>query len=155
MTTATMQKVPAKEIEVKTEQIRILTGVNPQTNLQPRRDLAGCRLKMPNAAPVYVINPEGYRQWIPDPSTYNNLFANWNEIYVYLDADKIALAPPLSVGAVLAKSSNNTAVYLISNGVKRWIINPPIFDKFDFAWDQILVLPPVVVDAIPTGPNWD
>lgn len=99
---------------------------------------------------VYLI-VDGTRQWIPDADTFNNLFRDWGGIIYYPGIDGIDEGPALATGAVLAKSSQSDPVYLVSNNQKRFIVNSDVFNDYNFAWGNIVVLPPVIMDSIPTG----
>jgi hypothetical protein len=94
-----------------------------------------------------------FLQWIPNPNTYNNLFVDWNGVY-RVDTATMAIGPALSDGAVLAKGNASAAVYIVSNGKKRWIISPAVMEKYHFNWNHIFVVPQVLIDSIPTGNNW-
>lgn len=72
---------------------------------------------------------------------------------VDINIDEIAASTPLSDGAILAKA-DTAPVYLVSNGLKRWITSPAVMDKYNFSWDRVYVLPRSVIDSIPTGPSW-
>lgn len=115
-----------------------------------RPDLNGVRLKGPASPAIYVVI-DGYRRWIPDPATYNNLFRDWNGVIVVSNLPDIAEAEPLTSGAVLARPAGMAPVYLVSNGVKRWITAPSVMDKYYFNWSRVQNLPPNVVNSIPTG----
>jgi hypothetical protein len=121
---------------------------------EPRPDLAGLRIKAANAAPIYLIDPEGYRRWIPDPVTFDNLFRGWDGVIVVLDIASIAARSNISSGAVLIRGNGRAPVYLVSNGFKRWITSPAAMDKYYFDWNKVQVLPPIVVDSIQTGASW-
>jgi hypothetical protein len=137
----------SKGVTLTTPKHRLTAG-------QPRPDLAGLRVKAPNAAPIYLIDPEGYRRWIPNPATYENLFRDWNGVVPVLDVTSVPERAALSSGAVLVRGEGTAPVYLVSNGMKRWITSPATMDKYYFAWNKIHVLPPVVVDSIRTGRAW-
>lgn len=143
----------AKDIEKRTDPYSLSLGTAPAA-AGPRPDLAGTRVKLPNQPNIYLIDPEGYRRWIPDPGTYNNLFRDWNGVVVDLDVNAIAEGSPLTDGAVLARASNSAPVYLVSNSVKRWITSPSAMDKYYFNWNRVYVIPPALVEFIPQGPNW-
>jgi len=145
--------VPAKEIEVKTTQMEVLRGVMPASLRSPRPDLAGLRLTPLTGGPIYLVNPEGLLQWIPNPATYNNLFRDWNGVY-RVDIATMPIGTALSDGAILAKGNVSSAVYIVSNGKKRWITSPAVMDKYYFNWNHIYVVPQVLVDSIPTGIIW-
>lgn len=145
---------PAKELETKTAPIEMKIGITPELFSTPRPDLSGLRVKMPNQPAIYLIDPEGYRRWIPDPPTYNNLFRSWGGVVVDINIDEIASSTPLSDGAILARAEGAAPVYLVSNGIKRWITSPQVMDKYNFNWDRVYVLPGVLIDSIPTGANW-
>ncbi len=112
----------------------------------------GERVKASNSGPVYLIL-HGHLRWIPNPGTYTNLFASWDDILVsdYL-VDNVPQGPALTNGAVLAKGSH-PQTYLVTNGQKLWIPNPETFKKFGFNAGKVVTVPDVVIDFIPTGPN--
>lgn len=113
----------------------------------------GERVKGSNSDPIYLVL-NGQLSWIPDSTTYNNLFANWNNVVVsdYL-VDNIPRGPALSVGAVLAKGAASAPVYLITNGKKQWIPDPAVLAKFNFNGGKVVATPQVIIDAIPSGAN--
>src|SRR4051794_37367351 len=57
--------------------------------------------------------------WIPDPTTYNNLFKDWNGIVVndYL-INNMPHGATLTSGAVLAQATGTAPVYLATNNMK-------------------------------------
>ncbi|PSJ26899.1 hypothetical protein B7P34_20475 [Streptosporangium nondiastaticum] len=113
-------------------------------------ELNGARVKGVNSPAIYLIL-DGKRRWIPNPATYNNLFRDWNGIQSVVDIGAIDDGGQLSDGAILAKSPSGPAVYLVSNGIKRWITSPAAMDKYYFDWNKIVNLSPVALDSIPTG----
>ncbi|GAA0588796.1 hypothetical protein GCM10010172_87190 [Paractinoplanes ferrugineus] len=123
-------------------------------DLGARPDLACARVKSPTQPQVYVIDPEGYRRWIPNPATYESLFRSWEGIVVSLETNQIAERAPLDDGAFLGKAESQPHVYLVSNGMKRWIINMGVFDKGWFTGARMKTLPDAAMAAIPTGPYW-
>lgn len=145
---------PAKELEVKTAQHELTIGIQPAALGNPRPDLAGLRVKTPNQPQIYLIDPDGYRRWIPNPQTYNNLFRDWNGVVIDININEISESAPLTDGAILARPQGAAPVYLVSNGIKRWITSPAVMDKYYFNWATVYQLPHVSLDFIPTGPNW-
>lgn len=123
--------------------------------LGTRTDLSGCRIKSPNDPAVFLIDPEGYRRWIPDQYTYNRLFTTWGGIIIDIDVVEIARGSDLSHGATLIRCEESSPVYFVSNGHKRWVTSPGVMGKYSFRWpsggDLVAA---AVVDAIPAGPNW-
>jgi hypothetical protein len=146
------ETAPASAAKLKT--MALALGVNPAEAPIPRPDLSGARLKSPTNPDVYLVDPEGYLRLIPDPDTYNNLFRDWNGITESTDLNEIARGSDITDGAVLAKASNSDPVYLISNGIKRWITSPGVMDKYYFNWGNIVGLPQTAIDPIPQGANW-
>jgi hypothetical protein len=112
----------------------------------------GERVKGSNSAPVYLIL-HGQLRWIPDPTTYNNLFKDWNGISIndYL-VDNVPAGATLTSGAVLAKGSA-APIYLVTNGQKLWIPDPTVFNKFYFNSGKVITVPDVVINFVPQGPN--
>ncbi len=139
-----------KELEVKTTFEDVTVGIEPKTMLEPRPDLNGLRVKSPASDAIYLID-EGYLRWIPNPKTYNNLFRDWNGIIVDIDIHDIPKSDPISDGAILARPSNETPVYLIDNFMKRHITSNAVMDKYYFDWDRVYAVPRILLDFIPTG----
>ena len=117
-----------------------------------RPELAGMRVKGVNDPPIYLIDNDGTRRWVTDPTTFNSLFRNWNGIEEFADINAIDRGPDIH-GAILAKDPNLAPVFLIDNGHKRWITSPQVMDKFNFSWDTIWKIPDVALRAIPNGPD--
>jgi hypothetical protein len=145
--------VPVKEIEVLTQHIELTRGVSPESLSVPRPDLAGLRLTPLQGGPIYVVNPEGFLLWIPNPSTYNSLFRDWSGVY-RVDTANMSIGAALSDGAILAKGSLSAKVYLVSNGRKRWITSPATMDKYYFNWSRVYVVPQILIDSMVTGASW-
>lgn len=145
---------PAKELEIKTQFLGPKAGVKQPTNSTPRPDLAGMRVKLPDDAAIYLIDPLGYRRWIPNPPTYNNLFINWDGVIIDININEISTESPLTSGAVLAKGQESDPVYLVSNNQKRHIASPAVMSKYYFNWDTIYEVPQILIDLIQTGPSW-
>jgi hypothetical protein len=112
----------------------------------------GERVIASNGGAIYLVK-NGQLQWIPDPTTYNNLFVSWNGVVVsdYL-INNIPHGPALTTGAILAKG-NSATVYLITNNQKQGIPDMATFNKFYFNSKTIVTLPQIVVDFLLTGPN--
>ena len=98
----------------------------------------------------------GYLRWIPDPTTYNNLFRDWNGIVNDPNVVKtIALGSDLiTSGAYLAQSPTTFKVYLMTNGTKNWITSPTAMDKYYFSWSAIRQVDDTTLNGIPDGVNF-
>ena len=150
---AQLMTAPATEIEVRTEPLAVKRGLTPSA-IAPRPDLAGLRLKSPNDAAIYMVDPDGLLRWIPNAATYNNLFRDWNGVVISTDIPDISRGLNLTDGSVLVQGTGTAAVYLASNGIKRWITSPATMDKYYFNWNTVFQVPPVLVDSIGTGTSW-
>jgi hypothetical protein len=116
-----------------------------------RPDLAGYRIKEQGQPPVYLVDDDGTRRWIPNPLTYNNLFRDWDGIVQDLDINEIDRGPDITDGAILGKAPHAAPIYLISNDVKRWVTSPAVMDKFHFSWDAVQQVAESVLEALPSG----
>jgi len=149
-----MSTALAKDLETTTKQTlsaavgTAQVGVTPE----PMPQLNGLQLQLPGAAPVYLVL-NGFRCWIPDPTTYGNLFVPGATIVQDINIGVVSEGPALSSGAVLAQGSASPQVYLVTNGVKMWIPSPAIFNRYQFNSAAIQVVPQIIIDSIPTGPN--
>ena len=123
-------------------------GVTPE----PMPQLNGLLLQLPGAAPVYLVL-NGYRCWIPDSTTYNNLFVSGATIVQDINIGVVSEGAALSSGAVLAQASGSPTVYLVSNGEKWGIPSMDIFTRYQFNASNIQSCAPVIINAVPNGPD--
>ena len=102
---------------------------------------------------IFVLDG-GLLRWIPDPPTYNSLFANWNGILTYAEdhfVTSLHQGPQLPSGAYLAKAVAFPQVYLVENNVKRWIVSPDVMTAYDFGWNLIYQVPPGYLNGLASG----
>ena len=81
------------------------------------------------------------------------MVGNYGSAKMVIDITSIDQGPDISDGVILAKDPNMTPVYLIDNGVKRWVTSQMVMDKFHFARDQIKLVPNIVLSFVIDGPN--
>jgi len=124
--------------------LRLAAGNHPELN--------GARLQQVGRPEVYLVL-DGTRHWIPNPDTYNQLFRDWNGIQQVIDITNIDEGAAITDRAVLMRAPNTAPVYLVSNGVKRWVTSPQAMDKYYLDWNKIQAVPQVVVNSVPTGGN--
>ncbi len=94
---------------------------------------------------------QGYRRWIPNPATYNNLFRDWNGIREDTGVGDIPVGAPITDGAVLVRGLGTAPIYLVDAGAKRWIASPAAMDKYYFSWARVYQVPPILVWYIANG----
>ncbi len=117
-------------------------------------DLAGSRVALSKEpGKLYLVNPEGVLQWIPNPATFNNLFKNWDGNKT-VDIPEPPIGDPLTEGTLLVKAKDKPEVYILSNGVVRPIKDEATMEKYYFGWNKIVELPGIVIDSLPQGDIW-
>jgi hypothetical protein len=116
-----------------------------------RPDLDGVRIQSVNNSAVFLII-DGQRHWIPNETTYFNLFRSFDGIVKDAHINDIDEGEQLSDGAILARSPDFANVYLVSNGMRRWISSRGVFDRYQFNSRKIVSIPSVVLFTIPEGP---
>ena len=127
-------------------------ATNADAGPEPRPEFNGLLVQVTGLPQVYlVIN--GYRCWVPNYDTFLNLFPSNASIKNDTGVILIAQGPDLSNGAVLAKSSSDANIYLVSNKMKMWIPSPAIFQRYQFNGSKVLTVAPVIMDAVPNGPD--
>ena len=67
------------------------------------------------------------------------------------DIDQIPTGDPLGPKTMLIRGKGRSRVYLVIDGVKRWIENPKTFNAMEFDWKKIKNVNPEVVDHLKTG----
>lgn len=97
-------------------------------------------------------------RWIPNPKTFESLYGKhgWRHIKTvgkgFLKTLKREgrIGKPISNGAHLVRGSG-PRVYLVTNGQKRWIVNPATMTRFKFDWKRIVVKSNYMVNSIRMG----
>jgi hypothetical protein len=119
-----------------------------------RTDLAGKRIEAAGGTAIYLVDDDGTKRYVPDVTTYNNLFRDWSGIQT-LDVSTIRSGPDLTIGAYLAASSNaaGTPIYLVTNGQKRHITSGAVMDKFYLNGNAVQTVPQTTLDSLPNGPD--
>ena len=123
-------------------------GVTPA----PAPELNGLLLQLPGAPAIYLVL-NAFRRWVPSPVTMANLFKGNPTVVPDIGIGAVSEGAALSVDAILAQAQGRAEVYLVSNGVKMWIPNPDIFNRYQFNSAKIQVVAPILIDSIPSGPN--
>lgn len=125
----------------------VSTATQAQGELFP--ELNGLRIKAVNSDDVYLVL-DGKRHLIPSSVTYNALFRTTDGVRLVLTTANITDGGPLTAYAHLARSTDDTTVYLVSNGYKREI-TPVALDKFGFHTTAVRTTYPSVLAALPTA----
>lgn|GEM_PF-6163665 len=122
----------------------------------PHPALDGKRIKMVGSGAIYFVWNGGYKCWVPDPTTYNNMFQSWDNIEELAadQFDAIATGAPITSGAMLAAGTGQGAVFLVTNGHKNFVTQPSVMTYCNFRWPST-TYPPVLIDFIPMGVTID
>lgn len=121
-------------------------------------ELAGLLVRKREITPIYIIDPNGYRRLVPFPSTFVNLFKDSALDENVLDAEmvtEIAEGPPLDEGAILVRGISAESIYLLDQGRKRQITTCEVMNKYGFNEKYVVVIPQILLDAVPTGEIWE
>lgn len=106
-----------------------------------------------NSSPQVYIIVKGQRRWIPDPNTFNALGLNWNMIQT-LPTNIVAAIPKgpdyPSLPGSLVKGSD-PKIYLLQNGVRRWIPDPETFEALGYRWNSIYQISDTALNQVPQG----
>jgi hypothetical protein len=110
-------------------------------------------VQAPGDPAIYLIDDDGTKRRIPDLTTYTNLFRDGTGIQA-IDVSTITSGPDLTSGAYLAWDGvAGDPVYLVTNGQKRWITSPAVFDKFWFNSSKVRIVAQNTLSALPNGPD--
>ncbi|GJE53271.1 hypothetical protein GOFOIKOB_6349 [Methylobacterium tardum] len=117
-------------------------------------NLDGLRLRQPGRDEVWMIF-QGLRHRVADPETYEALFAD-ERIIEHNEVETIAQGPDLHPGSCLARPNGSSAIYLVFGRprlARYFIPTLASFDEFGFSMAKVLDVPPILLDAIPVGPE--
>eukprot|EP01084_Bolivina_argentea_P301645 520447_1 len=144
--------------------VTVINIVNININVPKKIDMTPFEGKRIHSKPgngcIYLVL-DGKLRHIPDPPTFNQLFDKWTyENMNEIDIQKLVKGDPLPRGCHLFKgiggNIKDNMVFLMDkiNGklVKRYIVSPPVFNRYSFSWAKIKSIPTVSVQAIPDGP---
>jgi hypothetical protein len=102
-----------------------------------RPELNGTRMRDTSTQRIYLID-QGWRRWIPSPTCYENIFANWDNILTMTTEDgQIDEGPAISETATIIEvqqADGHAYQYFLDPGAKlaRLIPSPTIISKYNF-----------------------
>jgi hypothetical protein len=120
----------------------------------------GTILKSYKNPEVYLIEG-GKKRWITSAAAFASNGYSWNNI-TYINSNELDFfergeniyAKDLKPDGTLIKGSG-PMVYVIENGMKRWITTAGVFVSRGYKWDEIVVIPDIDLDSYPDGPDID
>lgn len=124
----------------------------------PRPELAGSKVRVAGRTPIYIVDQLGYRRLIPFPLTFMNLFKDesvFRGVVVASSVADIPEGPALDEGALLVRGRCSERIYLLNQGRKHSISGQAVMDKYDFDERSVVVVPQILIDAVPEGESWE
>ncbi|HLJ29219.1 MAG TPA: hypothetical protein VKY85_21100 [Candidatus Angelobacter sp.] len=120
-------------------------------------ELAGCKVRIRGTTPIYVVDSKGHRRLVPFPLTFMNLFNDSAvlQVLVCSSVSDITEGPALDDGAVLLRGRSSERIYLLDHGKKRLITSQRVMEKYEFSEESAVVVPQILIDAVPDGEVWE
>jgi hypothetical protein len=115
---------------------------NTNTTTPPSLYSTGTLLKLSTSPRVYVVI-QNKKKWISTPEVFTQLGYQWTSIQTISDT---TLKQYPDYEDNLIRQRNDYKVYLVVNGVKRHIPNPPIFLDYGFLWTDVVDTDQSVID---------
>jgi hypothetical protein len=121
----------------------------------------GDLIKAPYLPEVFLVEG-GRRHRIPDEATFLSRWT-WDQVKTVPDETivmtprgpdlpSVAAPPAVVVEGDLIKAPDDPAVFLVREGIRRWIPDEATF-LTRWSWDWVRTLPREAVDAVPRGPD--
>ncbi len=122
--------------------------------IQTLRYPDGTLIRSPESG-VYLLE-NGKKRPIPHPSVFLSYDYKWENIVV-TNPEQLSLYPtgerlPLRDGSLVA---DQQSVYVIEEGTRRPIKGPDVFLDAGYDWEDVRTLPSDVINAHPTGAEFD
>jgi hypothetical protein len=57
----------------------------------------------------------------------------------------------MPLATCLIAATGMAGIFLFDYGFKRWITAPQVFERYQFAWDRVIGIPPDRLAATPNG----
>lgn len=124
------------------------------TNASPTAFPNNGALVQTEGSPVCAIM---FQQLIPLPnsaavSLYGSGFQSLVQIVTASQFNSLPLGQQLDDGACLVSAGGTGAkIGLYTWGQFYWVLNPTIFDQYQFDWDAVVTTPAAVFDEMPQG----
>lgn len=105
-----------------------------------------------------MITDKGFKRGFVSADVFNGLGYSWTEVGSISDYDlskypndpvAAVLTLPLPDGT-LVKASDSGAIYVITNGKKRWIASASVFTALGYDWNRIVTVSPNTLNSIGT-----
>jgi len=113
----------------------------------------GRRVTDPGSGRIFVML-DGALRHIPNPATYDALFRDWKGIGAVGNLGGQRLEAALPADAHLAMPPSGR-IFLVADGMKRWITSPAVMDRYQFKWSAVRKVPAETMDRIADGPSID
>jgi len=84
---------------------------------------------------VYVLNEFGYKRHIANPEVFNSYGFKWEDI-----AEVSITEMDNYSESLLIREANDTKVYFIEDGKKRWVNSVESFAGHNFDWKKVHVI---------------
>jgi hypothetical protein len=121
-----------------------------------RPDLDGLRLFKPASPHVWLMF-HGRRHRVGSPAVYDALWSEIDGLVNFDDLDEIAQGPDLPDGTCLIRAEGTVFIHLLTlqDGQVRRLFIPTLESLQGFGFDtwKVRDLPPLVVQALPAGPD--
>lgn len=124
---------------------------------------------VPGTSPVYLIFGNSTKRWVSTSTVFNGCKYVWGDIVSVTQTSLNSLytgdplnGPPCPYvrdpwySAALLEGSlvaSGNPVYVISGGVKRWIVSAQVRDACGYKTNDVINVSSTVLNLIPTGPN--
>ncbi len=95
---------------------------------------------------VYVLNEFGYKRHIANPEVFNSYGFKWEDI-----AEVSITEMDNYSESLLIREANDTKVYFIEDGKKRWVNSVESFAGHNFDWKKVHVINDTDIKAYTTG----
>lgn len=110
-------------------------------------------LRTPEKPNVYFLSTRPNRQWlkiaIPSPTAFVSYPNNYWGNVIVVDALDLAAYPD----AVLIKSANQSAVYLLDDNERRLFLSGEVFTELGYSWSEVLTVSKEHLETYVTGPS--
>jgi len=95
---------------------------------------------------VYVLNEFGYKRHIANPEVFNSYGFKWEDI-----AEVSIVEMDNYSESLLIREANDTKVYFIEDGKKRWVNSAESFAGHNFDWKKVHVINDTDIKAYTIG----